>query len=91
MPEHLGLPLYGQEMERHSELEVKSTSSRHIGVGEIHLSWDAASDGLASGGGLIPSEFLEAESRTLPIPLFPSWRSCDTKDTASIYGDNAIS
>ena len=24
MPEHLGLPLHGQEMERHSELEVKS-------------------------------------------------------------------
>ena len=38
MPEHLGLPLYGQEMERHSEPEVKSTSSRHIGVGKLHLS-----------------------------------------------------
>ena len=38
MPEHLELPLYGQEMERHSEPEVKSTSSRHIGVGKLHLS-----------------------------------------------------
>ena len=38
MPEHLGLPLYGQEMERHSEPEVKSTSSRHIGVRKLHLS-----------------------------------------------------
>ena len=60
MPEHLALPLYVQEMERHSELEVKSTSPRRIGVGEIHLSEDAASDGLASGGGLIPSELLGA-------------------------------
>ena len=38
MPEHLGLPLYGQEMERHSEPEVKSTPSRHIGVRKLHLS-----------------------------------------------------
>ena len=38
MPEHLGPPLYGQEMERHSEPEVKSTSPRHIGVRTLHLS-----------------------------------------------------
>ena len=87
----------GPKTERHSEPGVKSTSSEHTGVGEIRLTWDAATDGLALEGGAIPSELLGAESRTIPIPLFPSWRTLrfprllyshprcyDTKDTASM-------